>query len=336
MEPRTKRRMASILRVLREAGEPAGGQFISEKLRLSGIDMNERTVRNYLAETDARGWTVNLRRRGRSLTEAGISELDSALIIDKVGFVSARADALAYEMTFDPYTGMGKVILNISTVAAEHARSAVTEILKVYKAELGMGRKLAVATAGHWIGDYQVPEGRFALGTICSMSLNGAFLQANIATTSRFGGLLQLEQGKPERFTQIINYDGSSLDPLEIFIQGRMTSVAQAAATGFGVVGASFREIPVVAVAEAEKLSDKLKEIGLGGIFAMGRPNQPLLDIPVQPGRAGLIVCGGLNTLAAVEERGISTENSAMGALCPFDDLVDYTVLYQLARGRDI
>jgi repressor of nif and glnA expression len=54
----------------------------------------------------------------------------------------------------------------------------------------------------------------------------------------------------------------------------------------------------------------------------VGKPNQPLLDIPVMEGRAGIIVAGGLNPLAAVEESGIRTENLAMGTLLDFSELV--------------
>lgn len=54
------------------------------------------------------------------------------------------------------------------------------------------------------------------------------------------------------------------------------------------------------------------------------RPGQPLLEIPVAEGRAGMIVAGGLNPLAAVEESGIATENIAMGSLFDFKRVVPY------------
>jgi repressor of nif and glnA expression len=41
---------------------------------------------------------------------------------------------------------------------------------------------------------------------------------------------------------------------------------------------------------------------GLDGILAIGHPNQPLFDVPVGEGRAGLIVNGGLNPVAALCE----------------------------------
>ena len=327
MEIRTQRNMVAILRTLRDAAGPLGAERIAEQLRLSGTDLSERAVRNYLAQADACGWTRNLGRRGRCLTPAGRQELEGALVIDKVGFVSARVDALTYQMTFDLSSKKGTVILNISTLALEDVRPAIAELLKAYDANLGMGRLVAIGGPGEYVGDFRVPEGRFVIGTICSVSVNGLFLRAKIATRSRFGGLLQIEQRQPRRFTQIIHYDGTSLDPLEIFIRGHMTSVALAAQTGSGVIGASFREVPAAALAEVRRVSTLSEKIGLGAVFAFGPPNQPLLDVPVAQGCAGLVVTGGLNPIAAIVEAGIATTSSAMHTLCDFSQLVEYETL---------
>ena len=90
VDPKTRRRMVAILRVLRHANEPVGSERIAEELSLSGIDLSERAVRNYLAQADSLGWTENLGRKGRKLTAQGRREVDHALVMDKVGFVAAR------------------------------------------------------------------------------------------------------------------------------------------------------------------------------------------------------------------------------------------------------
>jgi len=103
-----------------------------------------------------------------------------------------------------------------------------------------------------------------------------------------------------------------------------MTSVHQAALTGNGKIGASFREFPSIALPKVEKIKKKLDHVGLGGILMIGKPGRPLLDIPVSEGMVGMIVTGGLNPLAAVEECGITTENMAMKALFEFDQLIPF------------
>ena len=101
MDLKTREEMIAILRVLQESPKPYRSQRIAEVLLYSGIHLNERSVRNYLAHADELGWTENLGRRGRQLTLRGAKELEGALVVDKVGFVSTRVDTLAYQMDFD-------------------------------------------------------------------------------------------------------------------------------------------------------------------------------------------------------------------------------------------
>ena len=63
--------MIAILRVLHDAEKSIGSERIANALGLSGIIISERAVRNYLAQMDGLGWTRNLGRRGRQLTEKG-------------------------------------------------------------------------------------------------------------------------------------------------------------------------------------------------------------------------------------------------------------------------
>jgi len=322
MSAEKNRIISAILRILADAGKPAGSTQIARELQLLGIDLQHRMVRYYLSRTDGEGWTQNLGRSGRRLTPRGHDELRHAVTIEKVGFVSARVDELSCKMDFDPDRGQGTVILNISRVRAADFPEAAKQIQKVLDAGLGMGRRLAIGQEGHELGGRPVPFGEVAIGTICSVTLNGIFRMAGIPVSSRFGGLLEIRDGTPARFTQIINYDGTTIDPVEIFLKGRMTRVREAAATGRGTIGVSFREIPAAVLPAARHLLQKMARNGLGGVLAMGRAGQPLLDIPVAPGRAGLVVAAGLNAMAAVEEAGIETENHAMAAIHEFAELV--------------
>jgi repressor of nif and glnA expression len=101
-----------------------------------------------------------------------------------------------------------------------------------------------------------------------------------------------------------------------------MTSVQEASRTGHGLIGASFREVPAVALPHVQKVIQQMDEAGLGGLVLVGEPSRPLLEIPVDQGRAGIVVAAGLNPIAAVQETGIPTESRAMARLCEFGDLV--------------
>lgn len=324
MDQRSRKKMLDILRTLSESDRPLGGTRIAQALALAGTEMSQRTIRYYLGHTDREGLTARQGRRGRLLTELGRQELENTSAVDKVGFVAARVDALTYGMRFRLRQGRGEVVVNLSVLEEKVLPQAARLLAEVFAGGFSMGQRLLLAGPGARLGRLAVGPGEYALATVCSVSVNGVLLAEGIPTTNRFGGLLRVSGGKPVRFTQIINYDGTTLDPLEIFIKGQMTSVLGAVRHGEGVVGASFREIPAPAAALARRLSLRMERVGLGGVILVGRPGQPLLEVPVSPGRVGLVVVGGLNPLAAVEEAGIPTRNRAMGTLMPFEDLLPY------------
>ena len=225
MDSRARRKVAAILRILDDAGRPLGSTRIARELHVQGIELSHRTVRYYLGMMDEEGLTRSLGKRGRAITPLGEMELQDAMTFEKVGFMVATVDALAYQMTFDLERLSGKLILNISLIDAAEVNRAAREIMKVYSAGLGMGKYVALADAGDRLGNFVVPPGKFAVGTICSITVNGVLLKAGIVTHSKFGSLLEIRNGQPHRFTEIINYDGTTIDPLEIFIRGREWSV---------------------------------------------------------------------------------------------------------------
>jgi len=314
----SRRKVAAILRTLDEAGRPLGSTKIARALRTVGIDLKQRMVRNYLESADAADLTVNLGRRGRQITTRGRQELAKAVAFDKLGTIDARADELAYQMTLDLGRRKGTVILNVSTVPLTRLQDAKEIVARVVRAGLGMGRFGLVSETGAELASDHIAPNEAAIGTVCSITLNGLLRAVGVPVVSRFGGLLEIRGGEPFRFAHLIHYNGTTLDPVEIFIKAQMTSVLDVAEKGSGLLGASFREVPAAALPRVEKVVAQMSRNGLGGLIVLGQPSRPLLDIPVGPGRAGLVVAAGLNPLAAVEESGISTWNRALARLYEF------------------
>lgn len=301
-------RMA-ILKALSEAGGAVGGVRLAELVQSMGVNLKPRSVRFHLLQLDRDGLTRFVsRRRGRELADAGREELQRSDVMGKVGFVAARVDTLGYRLTFDPATGKGTVVANICLVDSRDFARAVVHMEPVFQSRLSLGQSVAVAMKGEAVAGYLCPRGRAVIAPLCSVTVNGVFLKAGVPIVSRFGGLLELRQGKPVRFVELIEYEGTSVDPLELFIRAGMTQVRACAATGNGIIGASFREFPSAAYDRVRSVVRSLDAVGLGGVLAIGRPNCPLLDVPVPFGRTGMIVIGGLNPVAAMQEAGIPVE----------------------------
>lgn len=243
---------------------------------------------------------------------------------DKVGFVISKIERLAYLTTFNPEKKSGQVIINTTFFPKDKLRKALLAMKGPFKAGLCVSDLVAIAEEGERIGESVVPSGKVGFATVCSITINGVLLKAGVPMDSRFGGILQLRDSRPYRFVEIISYAGSSLDPSEIYISGRMTSVAQAAATGNGKILANFREIPGICKDTAQKVIAGLRDTKIGGMVVMGNISEEVCEVPVAQNKIGIILLGGLNPVAAARETGIPTDNTAMSGTIEYDELVSF------------
>lgn len=325
MEDKNKKKELLILNVLKNSNKPLTSARIAERLMYMGSEISERTVRLYLQRMEKDGLTTSNGKRGNIITEQGLRELSSSRVIEKIGFLSAKIDQMTYQMNFDLNTTSGTVVINVTLVEPQQFAKNIPFIQKVYSDGYAMGQLMTFLAPKENLGHINVPEGMIGVGTVCSITLNGVLLKHGIPTNSRFGGLLELKDKKPVRFVEIIMYDGTSIDPLEIFIRSGMTNYMGAIKTGNGRIGASFREFPAESRDRVEQLAEKLKRIGLGGLVGIGMPGQSYLDIPVSEGRVGAIVIGGLNPVSILEENGVRAYSRALAGLIDFNRLFHFS-----------
>lgn len=333
MEDWIERKRLAILRILRDSGMALSSERITELLSEQGYRLAERTVRLHLAQLDKEGLTQAIAKQGRQITERGLAETSRARVYERLGFLSSRIHQLTYAMSFDLTTLSGSVVVNISLLPLSELERSIGLISRVFDKGYSMGRLLCLLGAGEQCGDVVVPEGYVGVATVCSVTINGILLKAGIPVNSRFGGLLELVEGDPKRFAAIINYDGTTIDPLEMFIKGGMTDYLGATSCGNGLIGASFREVPKAAAPKIETLARYLESIGLRGIMRVGKGDAPLCEVPVSAGSIGLVMIGGLNPVAILEESGIRLDSFALSGLLEYSRLFPFTELPERARG---
>jgi HTH-type transcriptional regulator, global nitrogen regulator NrpRI len=326
-----ERKRTAILKILHDSVAPISSEKIAERLNAVGYDVSERTVRLHLAQLDKEGLTRHLPKQGREITQKGRREMSRSRVYERLGFLTAKINQMTFAMSFDLSTLSGTVVVNLSLLGRKEIADAVPLMAKVFEKKLSMGEMMALFTEGEQVGDTVIPEGYVGIGTVCSITINGILLKAGIPTVSRFGGLLEISDYRPRRFVALINYDGTTLDPLEIFIKSGMTDYTSAVSTGSGLIGASFREIPGAAEETVRKISKYIDSIGLHGIVTIGKPEQPVCEIPVSAGCLGLVVIGGLNPIAILEESGIRLDSHALSGLVDFGKLFPYTELRERA-----
>ncbi|MFC1597443.1 DUF128 domain-containing protein [Planctomycetota bacterium] len=322
-----ERNRTAILSALSKMGEPASSRHLAEFLAAAGHSLSERTVRLYLSDFDAEGLTASQGKRRRVITEKGMAELSTAQTLQRVGCLSAAIDRMTYDMTFDLVTRTGLVVVNTSLVDPRHLAACQEEVCKVFAGGYAMGDLLALLPPGETLGDLTVPKDKLGVCTVCSIMLNGVLLKHGVPTTSRIRRDDLLRAGRPTRFAEMIYYEGTSIDPLEVFIRAGMTDYCGAITDGNGLIGASFREMPENSRDMAVQLADRLSAVGLGGFLEIGWPDQPVLGLPVSPGRIGVIVIGGLNPMAVLVEKGYRISLRALAGLLEYNRLFHFEEL---------
>lgn len=327
MDKRQKKRLA-ILDVLSRNGQVVSSTRITELLIAQNIDISERSVRLYLGELDREGLTENLGRRGRIITEKGKREADASRVLEGIGLLSGKIDAMAYRMDFDPALRRGTVVVNVSAVPIRGITEERCRLIEqVFAKGFSMGTLMTLFPSGGSCGSFTIPKDHVGIGTVCSITLNGVLLRRGVPTASRFGGLIELQNGAPVRFVDIIHYDGTSIDPLVVFIRSGMADYIGAVTSGNGRIGASFREFPADSAEAVRSISKQLEALGLGSLLCLGNPGQSLYGVPVGPQRVGAIIIGGLNPMSVFEETGLRIRSSALSGLVDFNHLFHYTEL---------
>lgn len=325
-------RELALLQALKEHGGTVTSAELTQALAKQGFDVSERTVRLCLIGLDEKGYTKNLGKRGRSITERGLTEVYSLGTLQRMGFLSAKIDQLTYSMTFDLALRKGTVVVNTALVERRQLVHCLDDISKVYEKNLAMGMLTGLLAPGERIGDILVPDGMVGFCTVCSITLNGVLLKHAVPCRSRYGGLMDLRDGELQRFLELVEYDGTTIDPLEIFLRSGMTNYLGAISNGTGRIGASFRELPASSRDLAIELGRKLDSVGLGGFQEIGEPGQPVFGIPVGEGRVGAVVIGGLNPMAVFEERGVRLFSRALSGLFEYQRLFRYEELAHRVR----
>jgi repressor of nif and glnA expression len=236
-------------------------------------------------------------------------------------FMSSRIEELIYGITFDARTATGTVAFNTAVVAEGDLERALGIFKLVYAAGLNVGPYVRIIGGGESFNAVSIQKGFSGILTICSITIDGVLLKAGIPVKPVCGGIVQVTDKIPVRFTETLRYDATTLDPLDVLMSQELTSVLEMINTGSGKVLASVREVPMTAKNHLENLLSDLMEAEFQGILEVGEPNSDLLEMPVSRGHIGVAIIGGINCMAAVRESGVEIQTNTISGLTDIRDM---------------
>jgi repressor of nif and glnA expression len=232
----------------------------------------------------------------------------------KVKFLLSKAWNLIHQVNFDLETHKGQVIVNISYLNQKD----LDEGLKIF--DQVMASRPDYCSSKY----FQIlpgPQGKKGLATVCSFTIDGILTKQGIASTPQYGGILETE-GKQPRFIELTAYNGSSLDPHEIYLSKGLTSVSDSLKRA-GRILASLREIPYIARPETLDVLEDVEEAGFS-ILKVGKPSELVYNAKVERYHVGIVAPGGLNPIAAIKEAGISVEAKAVETLIDISQMEEF------------
>jgi HTH-type transcriptional regulator, global nitrogen regulator NrpRI len=312
---RTERKYVEILRILREHSDPMGAKRLSELMAERGFVLSDRAVQYYLSYLDTMGFTEKVGNQGRILTSAGMAETDNALVDDRIGFVISKLERLAYRSTFDPLTSTGDVAYNLSMVPEESFEQAKAVFDDVVKTGCGFFNSYKIIER-----DPRIPSGYIGFITVCSISMDGVFQRKGIPVKMAFGGRLEIENGTPRQFKDLIGYRGTTIDPLELFISSGLTSISNYTQSRTGIALANVREVPVSAKPQVEETIRLMNACGFVFPVTMG---SPVFNLPPNPYRLSIVAFSGLNYIGNCVEHGIEIRTEIGAGNIQFSKVVD-------------
>jgi len=226
-----------------------------------------------------------------------------------------------YRVSFDPRERQGDIIVNLFTVEEEY----FSETLRLYRRAVLSGLSFSPfiksLEPGDRLGDIEIEAGVRGIVTPCSVTIDGVLLKSGVPVRPRFGGAVEVKDGEPVRFTDILLYSSTTIDPLEVMMSQDVTSVTEVMNTGSGKILANMREAPMSARNYIEQVLENLTKTGFSGILEVGEPNTEVLGVPVERDHLGIVVIGGTNPIAVVQEYGIPVRSRALAALLDVKEL---------------
>lgn len=306
-----------ILRILKDHHEPMGAKRLSELLGEHGFVLTDRAVQYYLRFLDDHGFTRKVGNIGRVLTPQGISEIERALVDERLGFIISRLERLAYRSTFDPLTATGDVAYNLSIVPKEMEEGVTNAFDEVTEKSYGF-----FSTYTKIDKDPRIPSGHIGFITICSITMDGVLQRMGIPVRVVYGGRLRVERGQAREFVDLISYRGTTINPLQLFISSGLTSIHEVVTRGIGIALANIRTVPLPAQDEVKEMIDAMR--GCGFMFPVGM-GTGIFNLPTDPYRLSIVSYSGMNLVGNSVEQGYTIKTEIGAGTIPFSRVVDVT-----------
>ncbi|HPT37150.1 MAG TPA: DUF128 domain-containing protein, partial [Methanothrix sp.] len=220
-------------------------------------------------------------------------------------FTLSRIDNLMHQVSFDPAEMKGKIITNTSFVERERLQETLAVFSDAIQAGLSVSPLIKLAEEGRYV----------RIKTACSLTICGVLLKKGIPVRPKGGGLVEVIGREPTRFTDMLMYWATTVDPIDLLTAQGLSDIAAMMRTGNGRILGNLHEAPMLARERIEEVLDLLSVAEFAGVLELGEPNMDVLGVFVERDHVGIALIGGTNLVAAAQEMGIAIKHESISDL---------------------
>ena len=226
-------------------------------------------------------------------------------------FTLSRIDNLMHQVSFDPAEMKGKIITNTSFVERERLQETLAVFSDAIQAGLSVSPLIKLVEEGRYI----------RIKTACSLTICGVLLKKGIPVRPKGGGLVEVIGREPTRFTDMLMYWATTVDPIDLLTAQGLSDIAAMMRTGNGRILGNLHEAPMLARERIEEVLDLLSVAEFAGVLELGEPNMDVLGVFVERDHVGIALIGGTNLVAAAQEMGIAIKHESISDLTDVSEM---------------
>jgi repressor of nif and glnA expression len=216
-----------------------------------------------------------------------------------------------HQVSFDPVEMKGKIITNTTLVEKERLQETLSVFYNAILAGLSVSPLIKLAEEGR----------QMKIKTACSLTISGVLLKNGIPVRPKGGGLIEVIGREPTRFTDMLMYWATTIDPIDVLTAQGLTDITAMMCTGNGRILGNLQEAPMLAREKIEVVLDLLSRGGFTGVLEMGEPNMDVLGAFVERDHLGIALVGGTNLVAAAQEIGIKVKHESISDLTDISEM---------------
>ncbi len=214
-----------------------------------------------------------------------------------------------HQVSFNPVEMKGTIITNTSLVEKERLNETLAIFFDIIQSGLSVSPLIMLGEE----------KGLVKIKTACSLTISGVLLKAGIPVRPKGGGLIEVVERAPTRFTDMLMYWATTIDPIDVLTSQELTDITGMMRTGNGRILGNLQEAPMLARDKIEEVLDLLTVAEFTGVLELGEPNMNVLGVSVERDHVGIALVGGTNLVAAAQECGIRIRHESIS------DLTDVT-----------